>query len=206
MPFPDALVENYNKYPLVKMFAEYIRPLFENAENGTPFKADIKPFEMKPFLSSIALYEVVNESFIKLRLVGTAVEPVFGSQSTGSNVLEILPQESKDAVSWFFQEVSRTRCATWQDEELVLNNGRIVHAVTLGIPLLCSEGKPIFRMSVTELSGHSWDINTGEREAKVTHRKINMLGYYDLGFGTPDQNKRTATMPQKVTPKYRESI
>ncbi|UTW59002.1 PAS domain-containing protein [Kordiimonas sp. SCSIO 12603] len=204
MSLPNELRDRYTQYPTLKAFADYMESLITGSAQGIPYKADIHPYHMKPFLSSIVLYEILSADHVKLRLVGTAAEAIFGERSTGTNVLEILPQESHKLVSWFFMEVSEKRCATWQDEELVLDNGRLIEAVTLGFPLLCKEGKPRFRISSTFLSNTSWVAEPVEDRAQVTHRSINMVGYYDLGFGVPDRESAGETMPQKVSPKYRE--
>ena len=204
MALPNELKDRYNQYPILKAFAEYIEGLISSSADGIPYKADIHPYQMKPFLSSLILYEIVDPDHVKLRLVGTSVEPIFGERSTGTNVLDILPQESRKIVSWFFGAVSDARCATWQDEELVLDNGRLIEAVTLGFPLLCKEGKPRFRISCTFLSNQSWVADPEDERAQVTHRAINTVGYYDLGFGIPDRSSVAETTPQKVTPKYRE--
>lgn len=204
MVFPADLKNKYSEYPALKSFGDYIEELIAKSDTDIPCKDDLRPFDMKTFVPSLVLYEMIDKEHVKLRLVGTEAELILGFGSTNINVFDILLEESRDAVAWFFDTVAQYKCATWQDEELVLDNGLVIDCITFGVPLLDKEGEPKFRLSSTFISNKSWAYEREENRPKVTHRSISAIEYYDLGYGVPDTVTTPNAIAQKVRPKYRK--
>lgn len=169
----------------LSVFLGYVKELFENRNGSIPFKKDFNPARIGAALPYVAFYEIASPTDITLRLIGTEIEKVFGRYKVGSNVLDALPESRHEIVRRFFSEVAKYKCATFQDELLILGSGMMLDAQTIGFPFLDADGEARFRISVTALSEKSWNL---ERmgDYKVTHHTARTLEFFDLGHGVPN--------------------
>jgi hypothetical protein len=184
----DSFISLENKcaaHSELSIFLDYIRGLFEERGGSTPFKKDFNPAKVRSVLPYVALYRIASPVEITLRLIGTEIEKVFGCYKEGANVLSALPEDRHQVVIHFFSEVAKYKCATFQDELLVLGSGMMLDALTVAFPLLDTNGEARYRISVTSLSENSWNLGLiGDFE--VTHHTVRNLEFFDLGHGVPE--------------------
>lgn len=105
-------------------------------DRALPARRDFEPSEMVPFLSGIALIDVVEDDrrFV-YRLLGTREVAMRGNDPTGKGVAEGYYAASADAALASYQDVVDRRAPRFEQRRFVTPGGRIGHEQTIILPL-----------------------------------------------------------------------
>ncbi len=158
-----------------------------------PDRNSFMPEEIPSLLSTMVVYELVSQDFIRIRLIGSTVEERFGGHRTGSNYLDFVEEHRKDAASAAFWSQAKNNCGMHAVLAQELVSGRIAHIEVVGVPVSNVEGEhPILFFQSNEIA-----YDSDERQVKeplefddkgdglLKYIRVVERSYFDLGLGVP---------------------
>ncbi len=158
-----------------------------------PDKNSFMPEDIPSLLSTMVVYELVSNDFIRIRLIGSTVEERFGGHRTGSNYLDFVEEQRKDAASAAFWSQAKHNCGMYAVLAQELVSGRIAHIEVVGVPVSNDEGEhPVLFFQSNEIAYNS--DGQQEKEPQEFDDKGDGLlkyiwvverSYFDLGLGVP---------------------
>ncbi len=75
--------------------------------DGLPPRAALRPAALKPYLSSILLFDVVPDESVTVRLAGTGYRHILGAELTGQDWLAAAPQSHRATRLTLFSTIAR---------------------------------------------------------------------------------------------------
>ncbi|SMF32596.1 PAS domain-containing protein [Tistlia consotensis] len=114
-----------------------------------PRKARIDPTEMPRLLPDLVLYERLSTAHFKIRLAGTAVVRRLGVDPTGTNMLDLLAEASRQPVERALNRILDEPCAHVSRVRDRYLSGRQAVVEVLRLPLCDEAGEARFIISST---------------------------------------------------------
>ncbi len=134
----------------MQVFVDYCCELIRDDEEDKLRKALFHPKHIVRSLPFIVINEIFDADTVKLRLIGTEVELVFGGgRATGKNVIDFLSDDVKANAGQFFQKTAAESLVSLQEEDLILASGRVIMCNTLGFPMADANGVNRFRITIS---------------------------------------------------------
>jgi len=167
-------------------------------KNGrhVPSKASFNPMQVPKMLPYLYFGERITQFDIRLRLVGDElVEPV-QMMVPSRNIYESIPRGDWDIIDQYYDRFCGTPCAGHLVRSLTFVGGLVHDIETVGLPLADEGGTPRYIVGLLDLHKNiekSVTLQTGN----VDVNKIQLLEYWDLGFGVP--NVEETALAKKVT-------
>jgi len=159
-------------------------------ENGAvcPAKKDFSPVSLRKHLSSVVLYERMQDNNVIVRVAGTNIREMVGQEITGQNLFDILPPEFLSAYQTFYQNMTSQPCAGVVERPIRGPGGSAFLVKTLQLPLTDTTGNIRYFLGVSissSLPKHYTDI----RSVAMTASRNLDINYYDIGTGTPETSE-----------------
>lgn len=149
-----------------------------------PAKADLKMSRLSGLLPHVVIFEKSAPGTYVVRLAGTEVETWLGVKLTGIDPLALVPEYQRNRVGAVYDNVTNQPCGFYISEALMFSRGKQAQATTLKLPLLDSEGKPRFFVAIYHFAEGEY-LEVDGIPSAAEHRRIERLGYIDIGFGLP---------------------
>lgn len=115
-----------------------------------PRKADIDPSAIPKLLPGLVIYERVERSHFRIRLMGTDVVSRIGRDFTGANVLDLTNYAQRDRLGALLNRLLDERLC---HHSIVVDrflSGREARVEIVRLPLLDASGDPRFLITCTE--------------------------------------------------------
>lgn len=148
-----------------------------------PGKADMDLGELAEFMPWLALLEVAGPDEARLRVAGSGLRDVYGTDMIGRNLKEITaPEDWPRRSARYMAQVSRP-CGTYYFRRHTLPDGRTVSYETVALPVEAEEG--VRQMLCIIMPLRQWQT-LGRPAAPHLIPMPTAFQYVDIGAGIPD--------------------
>ncbi len=140
--------------------------------------------ELIPILAETAIFEIKEPGTIIYRLCGSGVVRRVGSDLTGANLVDFVPDESKETLYSDLARMSETPCGNYSRYRNIYSTGREATAESMSLPVISDTGADRFLMvsyHLTEPAPPSQD-KLGETQIGADWEESFFI---DVGAGTP---------------------
>lgn len=120
-------------------FALYWQSL--RKDGSLPFQSDLNPADVKPLLSGVNIYEMLEGGEMNCRLLGTGLATGFGFDFTNMNFLELWDKEDAVKLKAMMLHLLEQGRGFYADLNGVSESGLQIKASTIGLPALDNSGK-----------------------------------------------------------------
>ncbi|NVJ96904.1 MAG: PAS domain-containing protein [Alphaproteobacteria bacterium] len=134
---------------------------------------------------NIVIFEQMDTGDYKIRLAGTEVEAWMEHKLTGSDPLALVPPAQRKRVGAVYDNVLGKPCGFYIAEAIMLSRGKQAYVTALKLPLTNAEGKVTQFLTSYHFSEATF-LDVPDHEAPAEHRKIDRIGFIDIGFGLPE--------------------
>jgi hypothetical protein len=166
---------------------EELRTYWESIRigNNIPLRTNFNPVKFKRLLPNITISEYQSRDVIIDRLVGTAnVERRGGFNSTGLNIVEYMPEETRPILTKTADLIINTPCGTESNWIVQNADGKLVSVIGIYLPITGSDEHPHCILMV------SYEKGVDGYEQEPTRNLLGLapkIRYIDIGFGVPDE-------------------
>ena len=108
-----------------------------------PTLADFLDRPNADFQPRVAMTEIISDTDIRYRLVGTELVDGFGQERTGQNILEVAVLEMRSSMVAFFRRIIEQPCGARALIEAATNKDRDIAFETVCFPLARVQGTPV---------------------------------------------------------------
>ncbi|MFD2205907.1 PAS domain-containing protein [Kiloniella antarctica] len=166
-------------------------------EGILPHRHNFMPEDVPSLLSSMVIYELVSESFIKIRLLGSSIEDRYGLNRTGSNYLDLVENPRRLKASQALWSQAEKPCGMHTFLEQELKTGRRAYLEAVGLPVMHDrDGIPLLIFQSNEVvNEHKTpdkklykepDKKNDKEKSPLKAVRIVKRSFFDLGAGVPD--------------------
>jgi hypothetical protein len=161
----------------MQIFLDYCSQLIRDDGENKLRKAIFHPKHISRSLPFIVINEIFDTETIKLRLIGTEVELIFGGGgAVGKNVIDFLSDDVKVNAAQFFQKTASENLVSLQEEDLILASGRVIMCNTLGFPMADENGINRFRITVSNYE-YKRSLVDDQHDLKVIRNEIRNMRF-----------------------------
>jgi hypothetical protein len=166
--------------------AKYFEHWMSLEKNGLlPNASSFYPEEVPDLLPYFAVYELLSEDHIYIRLAGTAMVDRFGFEITGKNYLDLVAPERRANASAAFWTLANQPCGMRVIIQHVLTNGLRTQIEALGMPMRNDRGgKPLLYYTGIPVED-AWRLNRDDTD-KMQELTVLQRDFIDIGAGKPD--------------------
>jgi len=169
--------------PEAKAFANYWAGLPRT--DLLPSRADFDPSAVAPLLAGISMYEFRCRDDVRVRLSGTLLVETFGKELTGTNYLDMWPEQYRAAVSATYELMLGHPCGLFVAMEGFSGGETATPSVSVGFPLRNPDGAAnllLFHTSKIDIP-----VARDPRADPITRLSVNRRALLDIGAGVPDR-------------------
>ncbi len=176
--------------PLLLEFATYWKGLPK--KGLVPDRVDFLPTDIPHLLPHLTIHELLSTDFIQLRLVGTAIENVYGQNMTGKNYLDFIPPSGRVQTSKAIHLSCEHPVAMVFHTKSTTKKGTLLERQSIAFPMRSGEGPPrlIYFCTITTNPRPYADQ---QREQLVINDVS--ISFIDIGAGIPDIGTPTIGIP-----------
>lgn len=165
-----------------RRFVEYYKSL--DSKGGLPLKSAISPARILDLLPNVFIIQRTPDGRVLVRLYGTELVDIFGTDMTGKDAIEFYDSEAGRFLTGYFDNVFGIPCGGILVRRAVTEFGREIVIQSMSLPCANEAGEPEFAFGFTEVQGtRAIRLDAPKDPLKVI--KLARLKYLDVGFGTP---------------------
>jgi hypothetical protein len=137
--------------------------------------------------SNVALLDIHSANDMRIRLFGTGLTEIAGTDLTGADLLSNIHPDAQAKAARMVWDAVTTPCG-YLMRRLLQRGVHQISATSIGLPLLREKSDVRSLVGFMSREGYSDDINTSK--ASVYIREIKLLRWVDIGAGIPDGMRR----------------
>ncbi|MFZ1990520.1 MAG: PAS domain-containing protein [Alphaproteobacteria bacterium] len=162
------------------LFAEHYASLQRDTGLTVPPRKTFDPSNARALLPYLSIIEIKEPKLALVRLVGTAIVNRTRIDNTGRNLLDMLPEQSRDWSWGHFKRITDTPCgSTFLSKEDYADVSLWIEVVSF--PLADAEGLPRFILSLSVEVDRQQLALRGSQAMQIG--ELNSYRYIDIGDG-----------------------
>lgn len=150
-----------------------------------PSRTDFDPTAIAPLLAGISMHEFRSRDDVRVRLSGTLLVETFGQELTGTNYLDMWPEQHRAAVSATYELMLNHPCGLFVVMEGFSGDDVTTPSVSVGFPLRDPDG--IANLLLFHTSKIDIPIVRDPRADPITSLSVNRRALLDVGASIPDR-------------------
>lgn len=132
--------------------------------------------------SNVALVDIHSKNDMRIRLFGTGLTEIAGTDLTGADLLSNIHPDAKAEATRIVWGAVTTPCG-YPMRRLLQRGVHEIRALTLGLPLRREKGDVRSLVGFMSREGYTDEINTAK--ANVYIQEIKLVRWVDIGAGIP---------------------
>ena len=166
---------------LLRVYSE----IRESLGGRLPGRDDMGPERLRDTLGWVFLAEWAPPTSIVVRLSGTHIDYVLGTNVTGVDFFDLYTDEARPMYSRFYRHIAGRPCAGYTRRDVVVGGSETFDYHSIYLPLAGpSDRVPI--IGATAVSGFQRLSTAVEAGARPDFRNLSRIGLIDLGDGAPE--------------------
>lgn len=148
-----------------------------------PLTSHVDPASIPQLLKHIAILDLVSEDEIFYRLAGTAIAERTGTDPTGMNLLDLVPEARRTFSSQTMWRIANHPVGLFLEYENILRNGKRAEMESLYLPMQVADSDKKRVVSI-----HMANKTIGFEDERATPEfasTLNRMTWIDIGAGTP---------------------
>lgn len=162
--------------------------LRQKGPSNLPFKQAISMQRFKSALPDMLITERVGPQDIRIRLSGTRIDEMQGTVISGKNLLDVVRHHIRNRINTIYDCVSSYPCGFYISEDIELRSDKTMELDILVLPLADKAGDRTFYLAGYHFSNRHLFNPFEDKAIQLKPRKINKVGFIDLGSGTPKRD------------------